>query len=243
MQRLKIADVVFDAKLNFKRTLALCKDYFYSGEEESEFTAEITESDIEFERQSCFEDQNFSDAYLEGLALFRKLCSYLLDKGDGMIFHCSALAVDGKAYLFTAPSGTGKSTHARLWREFLGDKVVMINDDKPIIRFFGDKAYVYGTPWQGKHNLGTNDRAEIEAVIEVKRAEENAVVSLPKEKMIVTVLNQTLRPREEDRMMNVLALTDKLLKGVNTYRLYCNTDISAAKVCYNAVVKGENNEN
>ena len=243
MLRLKIADVVFDAEVNFKRTLAVCKNFVYDGEEKSEFTAKITKEDIDYERDSMQDDTTFSNAYLEGLALFRKLCDYLLDKGDGMIFHCSALAVDNKAYLFTAPSGTGKSTHARLWREYLGDKVVMINDDKPIIRFIGDKAYVYGTPWQGKHNLGVNGRAEIEAVIEVKRAKENSVIEIPKEKMIVTVLNQTLRPKEADRMMNVLALTDKLLRGVKTYRLYCNTDIDAARVCYNAVKKGDKNEN
>ncbi len=243
MHRFKIADVVFDVKLNFKRTLELCERFLYEGEKAPEYSFEVTMEDIEKEKGHLVDQKTYSDSYYEGLVVFRSLCDHLLRRGDGMIFHCSALAVDGKAYLFTAPSGTGKSTHARLWRELLGDKVTMINDDKPIIRLIDGKFYVYGTPWQGKHNLGVNDRAEISAVIEVKRGEQNTIEKIAKDKLILTVFNQTIRPSDPQKMMNLMDLTDKLLRSVETYRLYCNTDISAAKIAYEALSKGDGYEN
>ena len=98
----------------------------------------------------------FTDEYLESLALYENLTQLLLSR-DVLQFHCSALAMDGRAYLFTAPSGTGKSTHARLWRQVFGPRVTMINDDKPLVRRQTDGSWrVYGTPYGGKHNLQTN---------------------------------------------------------------------------------------
>ena len=75
---------------------------------------------------------------------------------DTILFHGSAVAVDGIGYLFTAKSGTGKSTHTRLWRELFGERAVMLNDDKPLIKVSENGIIVYGTPWDGKHRLSTN---------------------------------------------------------------------------------------
>jgi len=243
MNTFKIAGVVFDAKLNFKRTLELCKNYLYYGDEPSEYSVTITKEDIERERSLSKEEGNFSDSYYEGLVVFRRLCEHILSKSEGLIFHCSALAVNGKAYLFTAPSGTGKSTHSRLWREFLGDRVQMVNDDKPILKLEDGRFYVYGTPWQGKHNLGENIRVEVGAVIELKRGKENSIEKINKEEMIATVFNQTIRPSDKSLMINLMELTDKFLRSVDTYRLYCNTDISAAKTAYERLVEGKNDKN
>lgn len=70
---------------------------------------------------------------LEETAVYRKIADKMVDY-DTFVFHGSVIAVEGQAYLFTAKSGTGKSTHTRLWREMLGDKAVMVNDDKPMLR-------------------------------------------------------------------------------------------------------------
>lgn len=239
MSKYKIADVVFEAKINYAYTARTLKSYEYGGEEKPAFTAIVTAEDIEAERVKSDENDNFPDAYLESLALFRKLCNYLLDKGDGIVFHSSAVMVDGEAYLFTAPSGTGKSTHARLWRELLGDKVTMINDDKPIIRLVDGEFYVYGTPWTGKHGLGENVRGKIKAICKIYQSEENVIREADDKEMLFVVLGQTIRPAEIDRMKNLTALIDKLLSSVKKYRLGCNMDISAAELAYKTMVKGE----
>lgn len=236
MIRYKIADVVFDAQMLYGYTPVLCKNYEYTGDEQPAFTAIMTKEDIAFEKALAPE---FPDAYLESLALFRKLCDYTLTNADGIIFHSSAIMVDGEAYLFTAPSGTGKSTHARLWREMLGDKAVMINDDKPIIRYVDGAFYVYGTPWNGKHRLDTNIRAKIKAICKIAQAKENTIKKASVSEMLLTILNQTIRPTELDKMDKLLIIIDKMLTEVNLYSLECNISREAAELSYNVMSKGE----
>lgn len=235
MQKYKIADVVFCAETNYPYTERLCKEYRYDGDEEPVFSASITTDDILSEKA---QSTNIPDDILESLALYRKLCDYLIDN-DGMIFHSSALEVDGKAYLFAAPSGTGKSTHTRGWRTYLGEKVKMINDDKPLIRRIDGKFYAYGNPWNGKHNIGSNIRAEVKAICELKRGAENVIIKTDAKTMIPTVLNQTLRFADVSKMDKLLSLVDGLLRASDLYVLYCNISEEAVYTSYNAMVKGE----
>ena len=236
MKRYKIADIVFEAKTIYEYSVRLCKNYEYDGDEPSAFSVVISEEDIANERAIAPE---FPDAYLESLALFRKLCDYALDKADGIIFHSSAIMVDDGAYLFTAPSGTGKSTHTRLWREMLGDKAIMINDDKPIVRYIDGEFYVYGTPWNGKHHLDTNTRAKIKGICAIRQAKENVIEKASTQEMLITIMNQTIRPTDIGQMDKLLFLIDKMLKNVKLYKLGCTISQEAAQVAYNAMVKGE----
>ena len=239
MPRYKIADIVFKANLIYSYTERVCKSYEYDGDEADAFVATITEEDVAAERALA---ENFPDPYLESLALFRKLCDYALSKASGIIFHSSAIMVDGEAYLFTAPSGTGKSTHARLWREMLGERAVMINDDKPIIRYVDGAFYVYGTPWNGKHRLDTNTRAKIKAICSIYQSKENVIRPATTAEMLITVLNQTIRPKELEQMDKLLVLVDKMLNTVELYRLGCNISSEAAELSFKTMSGGNKNE-
>ena len=232
MPRYKIADVVFDAEFLFDYSKDLCKDYEYSGEEEPKFLAKITEEEILSERPNMV---GYPDSFLESIVLFRKLCDYTLKNANGIIFHCSAIMVNNEAYLFTAPSGTGKSTHTRLWREALKDKAVMINDDKPIIRYVDGDFYVYGTPWRGKHELGTNARAKIKAICKIYQAKENVIREMSPMQMFITILDQTVRPKEEKEMDKLLSILDKMVKKVKLYELGCNISLDAARLSIGAM--------
>lgn len=236
MARYKIADLIFSATPRYQFTQNLCKDFEYSGEEKDDFVAVISDADILREKEDL---PDYPDAYAESLALFRKLCEYALKNADGIIFHSSAIMVDGEAYLFTAPSGTGKSTHARLWRELLKDKAVMVNDDKPIIRYVDGAFYVYGTPWNGKHRLGTNCRAKIKAICKIYQAKENVIRKATTSEMLLTILNQTIRPDELGLMDKLLNLIDKMLCSVDIYTLGCNISEEAAKLSYKTMSQGE----
>jgi hypothetical protein len=240
MVRYKIADIVFDAEYKYNYTAKLCKNYEYNGDEEPKFIAKITDTDIQKERNNGGE---FPDAYLETLALFRKLCDYALSNADGIIFHSSAIMVDGEAYLFTAPSGTGKSTHTRLWREMLGDKAVMVNDDKPIVRYIDGEFYVYGTPWNGKHHLDTNCRAKIKAICAIRQAAENTIRQATTQEMLLVIMNQTIRPTNIEQMDKLLNLLGLMLNKVELYSLGCNISEEAARLSYQTMSKGVKNEN
>ena len=135
--------------------------------------------------------QPYDGVYLENMSIQNILSKRLLDY-NVLLLHGSALCMDGEAYIFTAPSGTGKSTHVRYWRETFGDRVWMINDDKPMIRMENGKATVYGTPWDGKHHLSRNASAPLKAVVWLKRDKENHIERLQIAADVKEIL-QTLR--------------------------------------------------
>jgi len=240
MPRFKIADIVFSVDCVYDYTKWLCRDYEYDGNEQDAFRLKVEQADILNEKKKL---ADFPDFFVESVFVYRKLCEYALNNANGLIFHCSAVMVDDGAYLFTAPSGTGKSTHTRLWREMLGDKAGMINDDKPIIRLIDGEFYVYGTPWMGKHNLGANVRAKLKAICKIRQEKENVIEKITPQQMLVMILNQTLRPEKLENMDKLLGLIEKMLSKTKLYSLGCNISREAAELSYNAMVKGEGNEN
>ena len=240
MSRYKIADIVFSVETIYGFTKWLCRDYEYLGQEQDDFFVKVTENDILNEKAKM---PDYPDFFIESVFVYRRLCEYALEHANGLIFHCSAIMVDDGAYLFTAPSGTGKSTHTRLWRELLGEKAVMINDDKPIIRLIDGEFYVYGTPWMGKHNLGANVRAKLKAICKIRQEKENVIEEVLPAEMLVMILNQTLRPEKLENMDKLLGLIEKMLEKTKLYSLGCNISLDAAKLSYNAMVEGASYEN
>ena len=236
MPKYKIADVVFETNHIYEYIATLCKDYLYIGQEPASFYLEITNSDIAEEEKKA---PGFPEALLESTALYRKLVDKLLSDYNGTVFHGSAIAVDGEGYVFTAPSGTGKSTHTRLWRELLGDKAVMINDDKPIIRLVDDKIYIYGTPWTGKHELGENIKVPLKAICKLSRGKENKIRRADEKQMITTLFNQTMRPNDLKKAEVLFEITDKILSDVKLYDLECNISLESAKLSYETMKKGK----
>lgn len=203
------------------------------------FTIATTQSDIDFEREkSAGEDikegipiRHFSDAYLETLAVYRKIADHLLSC-DTLLFHGSVIAVDGEGYLFTAKSGTGKSTHTRLWREYFGERAVMVNDDKPLLHIADSGVTAYGTPWDGKHRLSTNIAVPLKGICILTRDAKNHIEPVEPHAVYPLIVQQTNRSLSADGMKQTLSLIDRMLNVVPVYRLGCNMDIEAAKVAY-----------
>lgn len=205
----------------------------------------ITSEDVDAERQRLLrkkdreeQPEESTPQALERLVLLRKIAE-LLPRYDRVLFHCSCLAIDGNGVLFTAKSGTGKSTHSRLWREVFGDRVVMINDDKPFLIIGTDGASVCGTPWRGKHALGCNMSAPVKAICILQRAEENRMEPVTSRDALAVLLQQTYSPDDPEALMRTLALVQTLSKCVPVYRLSCNMDPDAAKVAFAAVHQEE----
>ena len=159
---------------------------------------------------------------------------------DGMLLHSSAVVMGGEAYLFSAPCGTGKSTHTALWRKVFGeDRAVILNDDKPAIRYVDGSLYAYGTPFSGKHDISSNTRAKVKGICFIERAKENRIEKIAPSKSIPLMLEQTLRSSDIGYMDKLLFVMDKLLNNVNVYKLYCNMDISAARLSYETMSNAE----
>ena len=244
--KLRLADKVIAAECIYSETADFCKGYLTDAE--PEIFLSVSADDIAYEAMKSAEERaieglapyEFSPEYLETLALYRKIAQALVNYGI-ILFHGSAVSVDGEAYIFTAKSGTGKSTHTRLWREYLGERCVMVNDDKPLIALTDKGAVVYGTPWNGKHRLGANISAPLKAICILGRAERNSILPQSPREVFGELFAQTYRFADPVGMKKTLEILDKLLGSVSLYRLGCNMDIEAAEVAYNEM-RGQKNE-
>lgn len=229
MIKYKIAGVVFNAEFKSPGLIKLCKNYEYSGEDPVEFTLTIDKKDLQSEH---VKNPDLSFSAVESYLAYSKFNEYIISQNKGILFHSTAIAVDGNAYLFTADSGVGKSTHASFWRELLGDRVVMINDDKPVLTFENGVVYANGTPWQGKHKIGNNIKVPVKAVCLLQRGEKDEIESCSLSEMVVTILRQTLLPKTQKQMDKLFSLMELLLKGVSLYKLKCTKNVSSARLAY-----------
>lgn len=219
-----------------------CKEYITDESDAVDFIVKTGVGDIEFERE--YSDREavregkeavcYPDDYLETLAVYRQIAEWMPFQ-DTLLFHGSAVAVDGRAYLFTAKSGTGKSTHTRLWREYFGERAVMVNDDKPLLRVRDDSVFVCGTPWNGKHRLSTNIEVPLTSICILTRAEENSIQRITPSEAYPMLLQQSYRPADTKALAQTLMVLERLQEKVAFYRLGCNMSMKAAEVAYNGM--------
>ena len=189
MFNVKLAGYRFCIENTYEYIEELCREYTVPDSDDS-INIKVTEDECNAENK---DHGNWSPAYLESLAVYRKICEYLVQY-DIFLFHCSALAIEEEGVLLTGESGAGKSTHAGLWREMFGDRLVTVNDDKPLISFSNNTFRVYGTPYGGKDNLQTNTSAEIKAVVEIQKGKENIIKRADRKKALRILLKQVCIP-------------------------------------------------
>lgn len=171
----------------------------------------------------------------ESLCIYRSIGEQL-PYFDRFVFHGAAIEYDGKAYLFTAPSGTGKTTHINLWKKYLGDRVDIINGDKPIIHT-GEISTVYGTPWAGKEGLHRNASAPLCAICILKQGKTNNIVRLDKSSAVNHLMRQVYMPSDSVALSKTLALLGKIIENIPVYILECDISEDAFKTSYNALTK------
>lgn len=168
---------------------------------------------------------------------YSKMLNNALLDFDGLVLHSSAVAYENKAYLFSANSGTGKSTHTGLWKQaFKG--AFIVNDDKPIIRLIDGKFYVCGTPFSGSSALNENVIVPLQAICFIERDNENSITLMEdKANVIYRFLSQTIRRAGNEKSEKVLYLLDKILKEIPVYNLKCLPNIEAAILAHEEMSK------
>ena len=177
---------------------------------------------------------SLSDDDGEYLATGAVFYRHLLEYG-GMMLHSSAVVVDGRAYLFSADSGTGKSTHTQIWLKLFGDRAYILNDDKPALRREPGGWFAYGTPWSGKNDISVNARIPIGGIAMIERAENNEIEPFAGKEAIRRILAQLNKVKDMQHRVLQLELLDKLLQEVPVWKLKCNMEDRAAIVSYEAM--------
>ncbi len=232
MGKYQIAGLTVDFQNQYSHLEMLCKDYLCQDNSLPEITIRVSQEEIE--KENTLSQGQFPPGYLESICAYRRFCLEML-KFDGMFFHSAVIQVNGKGIAFSAVSGTGKTTHLRLWQEMLGEELTIVNGDKPIVRYEDGIPYAYGTPWAGKENLHTNTKTPLTDICFLERSAHNFVEPLQPGDCIAPFMQQIVRPNTPFAAMKTLELADKLLKDCRLWRLGCNMEIDAAQTAYTAI--------
>ena len=214
----------------------------YLTENPPEFSVTVTREDIAFEQADLLEEalrdgfkpRVFTDPFLERQVIQRAFAEFLLGF-DILLVHGSALAVDGQGFLFTAHSGTGKSTHTRFWQQVFGERVVIVNDDKPFVELTRQGAILHGSPWSGKHGLDKNISVPLKGICILERGSENRISPLCPEAALEMLEKQSYASLDAGKAPVSRQLTLTLAKTVPLWKLSCTKDPQAAAVAYGAM--------
>lgn len=235
MKIYRIAEMNIAVKAKYEDTYRYMQD-FLTDSQDYELYIEPTDEMIRYEAELGEEIHGDAGSpYIcEAVAILRVICDYIIDKG-GFFLHCSCLKYKDEAIIFTAPSGTGKSTHSALWRRHFGDDVVMINDDKPLVREKDGRFYIYGTPWNGKHSIGNNTSAPIRSVVFLSQAPENKATPISPIDAMALLLQQTVLPSNKAELSKLLDMLGRLVETVPMYRLGCTISDEAVTTIYQEI--------
>ena len=224
----EIAGLRVQIKNKYDFTAKFCSEYLSEDQSSAvDVIAEVTEEEFLAEKA---QSQEFSDGYIENICLYRSLCSQIPVK-NRMLLHCAVLEYNGKGYAFLGRSGTGKSTHTRLWKRYLSTPK-MINGDKPILEYRENAFWAHGTPWKGKEAWGMKASAPLCGLCFLEQAKENSIRKLSPSEVSALLFKQILLPENEENVVATLDLADKLIKTTPAYLLKCDISQEAVQLSF-----------
>ncbi|KGK91409.1 hypothetical protein DP73_03865 [Desulfosporosinus sp. HMP52] len=202
--------VLADIDAEWRKGIITCRDFTDSNPDES------------------FSKQTWVFAHVMMGVIYR----YNLLNHNGTVIHSSALKYKDRAFIFSAPSGTGKSTHTKLWQKHVNN-VTILNDDTPAVRIIEDRPFIFGTPWSGSSLIHCNDSAPLEAIVILEQAEENRIRLLNNQEAILRVMPRVFLPYFDRKMMETsIGIFDKIISVVPIYLLQCRADQAAVEMVY-----------
>lgn len=228
--KLSVADLIVEINPIYDLLKSRLGPYVYDGEKEADIVIPLSE-------------QFFIDRRNEHPELSLEECEYLytgscfyteLIKFGGVLLHASCVQYENYAYLFSANSGTGKSTHTHLWLQKFPTAEIL-NDDKPAIRKIDNKYYAFGTPWSGKFDESINTKTEIAGITFLFRGETNEITRVSGSDVMFDFMNQTVRPNKKEYMVFFMEILDKILSDVPVFKMKCNISEEAVETSYNAM--------
>lgn len=232
--RYLIADIITEFSPKYEYLTRFSKPFLYRGENASQIKLAL---EGQFFSEICDKmNQNIGKDRCESYAYSCLFSREIINFG-GILLHSSSLKLGDKSYLFLAPSGTGKSTHTSLWKKAFGSAVEMMNDDKTAVRKVNEVFYAYSTPFDGGSGVANNISAPIGGIVFIERGSENSVRKASQNEIISRIYSSFSGYKSYYNAHKLLSNIESLILSCDFYNLTCNTDISAAYIAYEAIVK------
>ncbi|MGN0453216.1 MAG: hypothetical protein ACI4GZ_05380 [Ruminococcus sp.] len=199
-----------------------------------DFSISVSEEEIDAVINDYAGNRALAEYSLAGVKFYEEI----ILRG-AFFFHASSICVDGYGFAFSAPSGTGKSTHTALWHKYFGRKVISVNDDKPAVKIENDTVFICGTPFSGKNDISTNIKVPLCGICILERAKENSIVRLKPAEALPFIMTQLYRPSDPLKMAEMISMLDETLVRVPVYKLSCNISFEAVELAYKTMTGRE----
>lgn len=234
--QISIANICIRITSIYRGIYELCQDYL-DDQKEPELSLVTVPSDLQKEAKICHENWPLSDAraaYMESLAVHRKLTEKFLDY-DILLMHGVVLDCSGSGIMITAPSGVGKTTRANIWTSCIPHTYV-VNGDKPFLGI-GECVTAYGTPWNGRENMGRNVSVPLRAILLLSRSTKNQITRVRPGEVLPLLMRQVFLSDNGIVQMKILSLLNKLCRSVPVYRMECDRQPESMIAIYQTLCK------
>ena len=231
----KIADLIVEYETKYDQLKKRSEKYKIETDKPTDIQIIVKEEYVLHDLEKYADaTRKMAEIVITGRLFYQKLLDF-----QGCLLHASCVVIDDKAYLFSADSGTGKSTHTGLWLQHLADKnPYILNDDKPAIRVFDDGVYAYGTPFSGKHDISENKKVKVQGICFLEQSKINFIQKLEPSEAIKLFLEQTMNYLKKEDMEKLLDVLEVVIKNIPIYKLYCDISKEAVELSYHTM-KGE----
>lgn len=228
--QIRMADLCIQISYKYAYIERQCAKWLDDSNQKPDMEVETSDEEIEKEYMQTAEN-GITRGMCESVCIYRAIAKKLIPF-SAFVMHGAVIELDGKAYVFTAKSGVGKTTHTKLWLEYFAGKASYINGDKPIIRCRNGKWYAYGTAWMGKEKFGSQKYAPIQSVCFIERGTENAIRKVDDKEVVDRLFHQLFLPDEPKSVIHFMELVDKMVREIPFFVLQCDISTDAVKVAY-----------
>lgn len=229
----KVAGLIVELHTRSQYMQGYCKDFIVEP-----CVADIV---IELNDEILSKEQKYDpECTIDRISLCERTASFRflndnIYKYNAFVFHAAAFSADERGIALCAKSGTGKTTHLNLWMDLLGNRMKIINGDKPIVRIKDETPYIYGAPWSGKERLHSNAFAPLTDICFIERSPTNEVVKLEGPEIAQRLSSQMAQSQNPAVIFKNMEFIENLKKQCNFYIIRCNMEIEAAQVAYKAI--------
>ncbi len=232
--RIELAEISVNIKVRHREIAYLCDGYLAEYNKPADISVCVSETEID--QELSISGNRHSRGYCETVCVYREIAEKL-PFFDRFVFHGAAVSCGGRGVIFAAPSGVGKSTHVKLWKECFGDEIKVINGDKPIVGASDGKIFVYGSPWSGKEGWNCNASAELQSICVVRRGEKNRIFEIDPREYFDEIVRQIYIPKNGEALAKTFDILDEISQKVKFYLLECDVSKEAAHLSFNTLLK------
>lgn len=231
MFKIKMAGAIPEIDNKNSHVKEYCKDFMTDAS--PCFRVSVSQKEIDLYVATCG-IPNIEDDVAERILIFRKIAARLA-VGGRFLLHSAVVDYCNMGVAFVAPRGVGKTTHALLWKEAFGNKVKIVNGDKPIIRRKDDAYVAYSSPWKGKEGFGEKKATSLKAVVFLERGDMPKVIRMSPQDAATFVLKQTIYPDDVSYYDSFACEIARFCRDVPMYLAMVNTREESARAVKNAV--------